>query len=267
MADIRRQFVDGTFGQIHVRVARPEAPRHPPLYCLHMSPKSGRQFENFMRAASDDRVVVASDYPGYGESAHPPADPHVTLTDYARSVWEVADALGHEKVDLFGHHTGASVATEMTAMAPDRVNAIVMVSAVVLTDDERREFMEFFSPIPLDEEGTRFKIMWERIQEFKGPGMTLEMMADSMAENLRGGEAYEWGHWAAFTYGAKFDETVQSLPHKITVINPGDELYDITKRVEPLLRNGEIIDCPQWGHGFLDTFTDDTTEMVKKALA
>lgn len=100
MAEPKRHFIDGEHGQIHLRMAAPENPTQPPLDCLHMSPKSGRQFETFMRAASNDRIVVASDYPGYGESAPPPAEPHVSIADYARSVWRVADALGHTKVDL-----------------------------------------------------------------------------------------------------------------------------------------------------------------------
>ena len=267
MPEPRRQFIDGEYGQIHLRKAAPENPTAPPLYCLHMSPKSGRQFENFMRAASDDRIVVASDYPGYGESAPPPEEPHVTVQDYARSVWQVADALGHTMIDLFGHHTGSKVAAEMAHQAPERVNRIVMVSAAVLTDEERKEFNDFFSPIPLDEEGTRFKVMWERINHFKGPGMTLEMMAESMAENLRGGENYEWGHRAAFSYGTRFDEIVAALPHRIAILNLKDELFEHTKRAQAFLRNGEIIDCPEWGHGFLDVFTGDAVKAVKDALA
>ena len=266
MAEPKRQFIDGEYGQIHLRMATPEHPTEPPLYCLHMSPKSGRQFEAFMRAASDDRIVVASDYPGYGESDHPPAEPHVTVADYARSVWQVADALGHTKIDIFGHHTGSKVAAEMTYQAPERVNKIVMVSAAMLTDEERAEFNAFFSPIPLDEEGSRFKIMWERINHFKGPGMTLEMMAESMAENLRGGENYEWGHRAAFSYGTRFDDIVRTLPHRITILNPKDELFEHTKRAQPLLRNGVIIDHPEWGHGLLDVFTEDVVKAVKDAL-
>ena len=57
----------------------------------------------------------------------------------------------------------------MAFIAPGRVNKIVMVSATVLTDAERAEFNDFFSPIPLGEEGTRFKIMWERINPSRAP--------------------------------------------------------------------------------------------------
>jgi len=64
-----RTFIDGQFGQIHSRVASPAVSQHRPLACLHMSPKSGRIFQRFMEYASEDRTIVAHDYPGFGESA------------------------------------------------------------------------------------------------------------------------------------------------------------------------------------------------------
>ena len=267
MAKPRRQFIDGDYGQIHVRVSTPEGEAaKPPLYCLHMSPKSGRQFVNFMTAASDDRVVVAPDNPGHGESDPPPAEPHVTIMDFARSAWRVADALGHEKIDLFGHHTGSKVAAEIAHQQPDRVRAIVMVSAAIFTAEEREQFDAEYSPIPLDEKGTRFRTMWDRIVYHRGPDMTLEMMAVAMAENLRGGENYEWGHRAAFAYGSRFEEIVAELPHRITILNPADDLQDYTRRAENFLQNGSIIEKPEWGHGFLDAYTDDAVGAVKQAL-
>ena len=262
----RRQFVDTEYGQIHVRVSTPNTVSARPLLCLHMSPKSGRFFVGFMEAASTDRVVIAPDYPGYGESDLPPEDPPIRVQDYARTMWEVLDALGIEKVDIFGHHTGSKVAAEMASRRPDNVGAIVMVSALVLTPQEQQKFLDTYQPVPLDIEGTRFKKMWDAIVFHRGPGMTLENMAMSMAESMRGGEAYEWGHAAAFAYNAYFPDIVKTLPHKITVINPKDDLWEITPRVMGLLQNGTLINKPEWGHGFMDAFTDDTVDVVKNAL-
>lgn len=50
-----------------------------------------------------------------------------------------------------------------------------------------------YRQIPLDEEGCAFA-MREAVVAHRGPGMTLEMVAASFAENLRGGENYKWGH-------------------------------------------------------------------------
>ena len=63
---LRKAYVDGAHGQIHLRIAnaRIDAAK-PPLICLHQSPKSGLEFDTFMRVASRDRMLVAPDYPGY----------------------------------------------------------------------------------------------------------------------------------------------------------------------------------------------------------
>ena len=61
-----RFYIDGKYGQIHVRVSTPGNAVKPPLYLAHQSPKNGREFERFMNLASQDRVVVAPDYRGYG---------------------------------------------------------------------------------------------------------------------------------------------------------------------------------------------------------
>jgi len=266
MTRAKRRFLDGEYGQIHVRVATCNNPQHPPLYCLHMSPKSGRSFENFMTLASNDRIVVAPDYPGYGESSRPPEDPPVRIEDYARSIWQVADALDHDRIDLVGFHTGSEVAVEVAHQRQDHVNQIVMISAPIFSKAELAELNVVYAPIPLDDDGTRFKVMWDRINEHRGPGMTLEMMAASMAENLRGGEAYEWGHRAAFAYAVQFPEMLNSLSHKISVLNPGDDLQVQTRRASDYLQNGQVVECPQWGHGFLDAHTEDAVRTVKKAL-
>lgn len=263
MSDIRRAFVDAKYGQMHYRIAGEHSAKHP-LICLHQSPKSSREFIEFMKVASDDRLVIAIDSPGHGESDVP--DKKMGIEEFSRQIWSALDSLDIQKVDLLGHHTGAKVAAEMAWLHPDRVAGIVMVSALVLTAEERDNFKSMFKPIPLDEDGTRFKEMWAKSIQYRGPGVTLEQLASSMAENLRAGEAYEWGHEAAFNYTDAFAERIAKLPHRITVLNPKDMLFELTPRVGKLLRNGEVIDHPDWGFGFMDTHTEEAVKAVKAAL-
>ena len=268
MSKPRRQFVDGPFGQVHIRISEAETDKnHLPLICLHQSPKSSKEFAKFMAAASTERTLIAIDNPGHGESDIPGNIDQATIVNYARSAWAVLDQLGYEKVDLLGHHTGAKVATEMAFQRPDNIRQIIMVSALVLTKDEQRQFEEQFQPIPLDEAGTRFQDMWSKCIQYRGEGVALEDLAASFAENLRAGEAYEWGHKAAFEYNAYFPERVSSLSHKIIVLNPGDMLYELTPRVAPLLQNGRVINHPEWGFGFLDAYTEDAVTAITAALA
>jgi len=264
---IRKAYVDGGYGQIHLRVAEArEDTGKPALICLHQSPKCGLEFATFMAEASRDRMVIAPDYPGYGMSDAAPSEAATTVPMYAREMWSLMDALELNTVDLFGNHTGAKVAAEMAMQRGDRVHAIAMISAAILTDEEREMFKDMFTPIPLDEAHTRFKISWERILERQGPGQTLEMMDRSIYMNMMGGEAYEWGHVAAFAWGKPFDEALTKLPHRITLLNPIDDLTECTRRAVPLLRNGEVIECPQWGYGFMDVSPKDVADLVLSKL-
>ena len=264
---IRRAYIDGQHGQIHLHVADAQSDAgKPPLICLHQSPKCGLEFLTFMGEASRDRMVITPDYPGYGMSDPAPSEEATTIPMYATEMWRVAEAHGYKTVDLIGNHTGAQVAAEMAMQRGDDVHAIAMISAAILTDEEREMFKDMFTPIPLDDEHSRFKISWDRIIERQGPGQTLEMMDRSIFMNMMGGEAYEWGHVAAFAWGKPFDEALSKLPHRITLLNPTDDLTECTRRANALMRNGEIIECPQWGYGFMDAFPKDAADLVLNKL-
>jgi len=264
--DIKRRFVDGPFGQIHIRDNGSQLTVSPPLICLHQSPKSSREFAKILPALGRSRRVIAIDNPGHGESDIPATIKDATIENYARSAWAVLDKLGVSQIDLLGHHTGVKVAVEMAFQHPKRVRRIIGISALILSQEEVDGFRTQFKPIPLDETGSRFTSLWEKSIKYRGPGVSLEDLALSYIENFRSGEAYEWGHIAAFEYAAKFAERVSQLPHPIYVINPNDMLYELTPRVMPLLKNGTLIDKPDWGYGFMDTITEDTVALLNDIL-
>lgn len=268
---VRRTFVDGRYGQIHCRIAAPANPARNPLVCLHMSPKSGRSYQDILPHLAKERVVIAPDYPGHGESDKPPAEPHVTIADFADAAWQCVDALCPGRVHMLGYHTGSMVAVEAATMRPDDVTSVVNISAPLFSDEELVNLGAYFEPIPIDEQGERFRIMWERVLQYRGPGMTLEMAADSFAENLRAGDDYEWGHRAAFAYGATYRERLAALAHPVFVMNPKDDCYDVSRRVDTLLKNGYRRDYDEWGHGFLTVqaaaAAADITDFIDQAEA
>lgn len=253
---VSKHYVEGGFGQIHFRTCG-QANQKPALVCLHMVSKSSRSFHTIMPFLAEDRLVVAIDYPGYGESDPPDSEDQATIANYAREVIPVINELEIEKADFVGYHTGCMVSVEVAMQYPERVNKIVNFGAPIFTQKEIIDFKRYFSPIPLDEAGTRFKIMWERIMFYRGPGMTLEMAASSMAENLRGGDKYEWGHMAAFNHSQRYADDIGKLRQPFLVMNIGDDLYEHSRRVDELINIGERIDYPDWGTGFLDVFPKD----------
>ena len=261
----QKSYIDGEFGQIHVRQAG-SASAHRPLFCLHQSPKNGLEFEEFMLAAGSDRLVISADYPGSGMSDRPPADPAATIQDYARNMWTVADDLSLETIDLLGNHTGAKVAIEMAHQQPDRVGTIGMISAALLTPEERAQFKDFFEPIPLDREGTRQRENWDRIVRSADPNWPLEMMDRSFLQTCMGGEAYEWGHAAAFAYDQPFTDGLRDLPHRKVLFNPADVLQEHTRRAEGIMTNGRLVERPDWTFGFLDIDPEGVAAFIRKHL-
>lgn len=257
-----RTFVDGPFGQVHCRIAEPRKAVAQPIVCLHMSPKSGRSFADVMPFLAAERAVIAPDNPGHGESDLPPAEPPVTVEDYARSAWAAIDALAAPSVHLVGYHTGSMVAVEAAAQRPADVLSIVNISAPVFTPEEQKELMETYAPVPIDEAGTRFRTGWQRVVAHRGPGVTLQMLADSFAENLRAGDAYEWGHRAAFTYAQIYNERLRSIAHPLLIMNPADDCHDQTKRADGLVPDAQRIDFLNWGHGFLNAYPQAAAEVI-----
>ena len=263
----RRNFFDGPFGQVHARVATPplsskRSATKPAIVCLHMSPKSGRSYADVLPLLATERVAIAPDYPGHGESDPPPAEPQVTVEDFAASCWAVVDAVTDGPVHVVGYHTGAMVAVQMAWERPQQVVSVVSLSAPVFTAEERAELDATYSPIPIDEAGTRFSVMWQRVLAHRGPGMTLQMAADSFAENLRAGDDYEWGHRAAFAYSPTYNERLAEVSQPVVVINPADDCFEQSKRADALLQNGRRVDYPQWGHGFLSAFAQDAADAI-----
>lgn len=227
-----------------------------------MSPKSGRSYQDVLPYLAAERVALAPDYPGHGESDLPPPEPHVTIPDFADSVWTVVDALAPGPVHIVGYHTGAMVAVEAAVQRPEAVISIVSISAPVFLPDELGALQAAYAPIPIDEKGSRFTIMWQRVLQHRGPGMTLPMAAASFAENLRAGDDYEWGHRAAFDYAETYNRNLAMIDTPVFVLNPADDCFEQSKRADELLKNGTRRDFPHWGHGFLNAYPADAAAVI-----
>ncbi len=85
-----------------------------PLLVVHGFPTSSYDFQHVWPQLTARRRVVALDLPGYGFSEKP-ADYNYSLLEQADVVEVVARQLGLEKVHLWGHDMGTSVATELLA--------------------------------------------------------------------------------------------------------------------------------------------------------
>jgi hypothetical protein len=91
-------------------------------------------------------------------------------------------------------------------------------------------------------------------------------MDRSLLQTQMGGEAYEWGHKAAFAHGAPFEKGLRDLPHRKIILNPDDDLTPMTRRAEGVMTNGTLIELPDWSYGFLDVHAQEVRDLLLPLL-
>ena len=260
---LKRAYGEYANGQMHFRIAQPKAAEHNPLVCLHMSPSSGRIYETLLREMGLDRIAIAPDTPGFGESDPPDNPPEIA--DFARANFSLLDQLGiTEPVDVMGYHTGSLTAMEMARQQPERIRRLVLVSAAIFTEKELAEMKVEFAPQPIYEDGQHLVDLWQELRLWRDPAQSLEATQWNFAEQLRGGQTAWWGHRAAFNYPR--EDVLPKLSLPILILNPEDDLYEYTKRAAPLLQNGRVHNLPGWSHGFLDIHTTEVAKLLRNFL-
>lgn len=254
--EFRRQYVDARYGQVHVLVSRPavgDASRTP-MVCLPPNPMAGRYFRVFMAELGRDRIMIAPDYPGVGDSDPPDSPPD--LAGYAGAIADVLDALGfggseRRKVDVCGYHTGAMVAIELAITRPDLVNKLVLAGVPFYTGAERqREYDETVVEDPLEEDFDSLRKWWEFTVIDRQTGVTLERGYDNFVDVLKPKYRHHWPYRAVFSYPAEDRAPLVEQPVLILTTHGG--LHEQTRAIVPLLPDATLIEIPELYHGVFD---------------
>ena len=158
--NVRRGYVNVSFGQVHYRYAgKPSAPI---VVLLHQTPSSSVMYEPLMCALRKQFRLIAPDTPGMGQSD--PIAGDLSITALAAGIAEFLDELGVDECMLFGHHTGASIAADLAANFPLAIRALMLSGPTLLDDDMRARLPELAAPIPVSEDGRHLVAMWDRIR-------------------------------------------------------------------------------------------------------
>lgn len=193
-----RGYLRARTGLVHYRAAG-EGDRVAVL--LHQSPSSSRMYEGVLPVLAAAGIrALAIDTPGFGMSDAPAEPP--TIQDYAAVLGDVVDALGRDRVDLVGFHTGATVAWEFAGAYPERVRRLVVSGAGMYTAEERAAFTagvekERLRAIP-QEDGSHLVENWQSRRRMSPT--SAEITHEEVVQNLVAGRTAWWGHRAAFAY-------------------------------------------------------------------
>ncbi len=128
-----RGYARTSTGQIHYATAG----EGDALLMIHQSAQSWRVYARAGNILSARYRIIAVDLPGFGES-DPLSEPF-DVSDIARVLLEVMDAIGIDRFRITGHHTGATISGEMAAAYPERVLAIAPSGYMYRTPEEREK--------------------------------------------------------------------------------------------------------------------------------
>lgn len=247
-AIVRKGYAFNRWGQLHYRETG-EGPQ-PPLVCLHATAYSSRSFLPFMPELADSRRVIALDTPGYGESDAPPEPP--TLAAYAEVMATALRVLSPDRpVDLFGYHTGALIATEMAAQAPERVRRIVLIGVPYFERLDKAAWRaRLVHQNTLDDRLDQFKARWDFFVTQRAAGYTLARGFDNFVDELKSYPRDGWAHQALFDYPCT--ERLALVRCPVLVINPASTLAEASRHAAEVLPDARVLERPDLGGALFD---------------
>lgn len=248
----KRGYVDGRFGQIHYHIAQPASGKSKltPIVFFHQNPKSAYEYEFLLREMGKDRVAIAIDTPGYGESDRPPAPP--SMEDLAGAMADALDALAYGKgrkkkgqVDVFGFHTGVFMAAELAVQRPDLVRRVVL-SGIPYRPKEVRQARLAALPqeFGLPEDGSRTMARWQFIVQGRQEGVSLERATKDFIEDLHSTGYWWYAYNAVWHYPV--EERFAALTQPVFIVEPHEmDLEETRKAHRELLPHADYVEIPE----------------------
>lgn len=246
--ELWHHYVETALGTAHLRRAGSTGR---PLLVLSTGGGSSAQFEPVVRGLAETRTVAALDYFGNGLSE--PLDRTPAVADLAREALAVADALGWETFDVWGSHTGACTALEMTVTHPERIGRAVLEAPVVISEEFRADLQaHYFPDLAADPFGTHVQRAWhwrrevflywpwyrvdhEAARAIGLPGAEdLQLYAVGILES---GSTYDGAYRAAFDYDTRARLPMLTRP-AILVAGPHDMLANALDDAADLVPGG-----------------------------
>jgi pimeloyl-ACP methyl ester carboxylesterase len=254
----RRGYVDGGWGQIHLRQAG-NGPA-PTLVCLHATAYSSRSLTPLLPPLACGRRVIALDTPGYGSSDGP--DAPVALERYADAIAEALRALAPgDAVDLFGYHTGAMIAAELAVSHPVLVRRLVLIGVPYFEGAAKAEWRaRLVHPTTLGPTLDQFADRWAFLVARRAAGFSLARGFDNFADELLAYPREWYAHHALFDYDA--GPRLQRVHQPALIINPDSPLAAASRHAASLMANAEVLERPDLRGAILDNATAELACLI-----
>jgi len=266
---LRRDYVDGSHGQVHILMATPDKATATPMICLSANPMAGRYYRLFMEQLGKDRVMIAPDYPGLGQSDAPAS--MMDMAGYADAMAEVLEALdfgtgGKGKIDVCGYHTGAMVAMELAVRRPDLVRRLVLAGIPFYTGDKRVEmYEENVVEKQLKDDFDSLRGSWEFTVSTRQEGVSIQRGYDNFVDILLQRYITHWPYHAVFTYPA--EDQAPKVTQPVLILNTHGSLEKETRALAPFFPNADLVEIPELHHGVFDVGAQKLAELIRASEA
>lgn len=240
---IRRGYADMAGGQLHYRCAGD--PAAPLLVLLHQAPSTGAMFEPMLPLLARHFFCIAPDLPGCGQSDGVGSFAIAALSHELAQALENQFPLSGRPLYLFGHHTGAAVAAELTAYHWPHVAALLLSGPPLLSDSQRQQLQQFSLPAETDEAGQFFLPLWQFMRS-KAPRASLALSLRESLAALQLGPGYRALYQAVATHD--FAAALQAIRCR-TLLFAGtqDALHPALADCQALLPSATSADIGDYG--------------------
>lgn len=230
---VRRHYLETPFGQLHIA----ECGRGEPVLFLHQTPRSWTEYIDVLPLAGRRVRAIALDTLGFGQSVRI-ADRY-TIELFAEGVLAALTAMRLDTAYVVGHHTGAVIACEVAARAPERVRGLLL-SGMPLVTDERRERVRQRAPIDHVDpksDGSHLGELWRRRGAFYRNGQEASLtrcIADAIAVLDR----VEEGHEAVNEY--RMEDRLGLIRSPVRIVCGAEDAHSMPDQS----RLAELLDAP-----------------------
>lgn len=190
-----------------------------PVLLLHQTPRSWDEYRDVLPLLGRHVRAIAMDTPGFGDS-EPVLDPSIAA--WAAAALDLLDALGIERACIAGHHTGAVIAVEIAASAPDRVAGLVL-SSCPMVDAARREAhagKRVIDEVECHPDGQHLVRLWAARQPFY-PKQGAALLERFIIDALKAGPLAAEGHRVVNRY--RMEERLPRITCPTLVIDATDD--------------------------------------------
>jgi pimeloyl-ACP methyl ester carboxylesterase len=250
---ITRSYALTPRGRVHLRMSGPDTS---PLIALHSAPGSAAPLTPLLTGLGKRRRVIAPDFIGNGDSDK--IDAPVDIATLARDTLSVADALGLQRFDLWGTHTGALIAMEAAIIAPQRVGRVILEAPPLLAPAFTADLLaNYFPQLTPDGWGLYLQQAWNMRRDMflfwpwyraeRSAARPLDVpdaafLHDWTIGLLSSGSTYHRSYRAAFEYDTRARMPLLTRPAFVCA-GPADMLADGLQAARSLLA-GEAVVSP-----------------------